>query len=330
MSWLRRLRNTLRPDASRTTSRASSPSILRSARINCAPKAERGRGDTPRPTAVRQRDRPGRTHPRCGYRALDGRLPPQRPVRGAHARRTPGFAAAVILTLALGIGANTAVFSAIDAVLLQPLPFPDGDRLMRLRQTQEKSAETNIAPIRLEDWNRLNSTFEAITGYLMEDVSETSGDLPERVRRRRWRRAFSRSGASRPRWDAASVPTSTAGGPSAVLISDRYWRRRFGADPNVAGQDVRIGSRRFRSSASCLRRFCFPIARWTCGSRADGRQARAGQVRQWYTGIGRLKPGVTLEQARANLAAVQAQLGEQYPETDSSIGVRSSRSRTSP
>jgi putative ABC transport system permease protein len=72
------------------------------------------------------------------------------------------------LTLALGIGANSAVFSAINAVLLQPLPFPDGDRLMRLMQKQDRSAETNIAPVRLEDWNRLNSTFEAITGYFVE------------------------------------------------------------------------------------------------------------------------------------------------------------------
>src|SRR4051812_38307639 len=97
--------------------------------------------------------------------------------------RTPGLAATVVLTLALGIGANTAVFSAIDAVLLQPLRFPHADRLMRLSQTQERSAETNIAPSRLEDWNRLNSTFETITGYYVEDESETSGDLPERIRR---------------------------------------------------------------------------------------------------------------------------------------------------
>jgi len=95
--------------------------------------------------------------------------------------RTPGFTVTVVLTLALGIGANSAVFSAIDAVLLKPLPFPDGDRLMRGTQLQG-SAETPIAPIRLEDWNRLGSAFEAITGYYTSDLSETSGDLPERLR----------------------------------------------------------------------------------------------------------------------------------------------------
>ena len=97
--------------------------------------------------------------------------------------RTPAFTATVVLTIALGVGANTAVFSVVNAVLLAPLRFPQGDRLMLLRQTRERSGETNIAPIRLEDWNRLNATFDAITGYYMEDASETSGDLPERIRR---------------------------------------------------------------------------------------------------------------------------------------------------
>ncbi len=98
-------------------------------------------------------------------------------------RKAPGLSAAVILTLALGIGANTAVFSAIDAVILRPLPFPQGDQLMTIEQhdTKGKSPVTFVAPTRLEDWNRLNHTFQAITGYYTEDESETSGSLPERL-----------------------------------------------------------------------------------------------------------------------------------------------------
>src|SRR6266446_10149794 len=89
-------------------------------------------------------------------------------------RKSPSFSVAVILTLALGIGANSAVFSAIDAILLRPLPFPDGDQLMELRQFNPKmqSPRTRLAPVRLEDWNRMNSTFQAITGYYTEDDSE--------------------------------------------------------------------------------------------------------------------------------------------------------------
>src|SRR5712672_2505225 len=94
-------------------------------------------------------------------------------------RKSPSFSVAVILTLALGIGANSAVFSAIDAILLRPLPFPDGDRLMRISQFNPKiqSPTIFVAPVRLEDWNRMNSTFQAITGYFADDSTETSGAL---------------------------------------------------------------------------------------------------------------------------------------------------------
>src|ERR1700722_10669840 len=98
-------------------------------------------------------------------------------------QRSPSFAAAVMLTLALGIGANIAVFSAIDAVVLRPLPFPNGDQLVRLDQhdLQGRDANRFVAPVRLEDWNRLNSTFQSISGYYLDDLSETSGPLPEKV-----------------------------------------------------------------------------------------------------------------------------------------------------
>src|SRR5580700_416402 len=99
-------------------------------------------------------------------------------------RKSPTFSATVILTLALGIGANSAVFSAIDAILLKPLPFPDADQLMRVDQYYNSKLATPVpfvAPVRLEDWNRLNSTFQALTGYYTEDVSESTGALPEKV-----------------------------------------------------------------------------------------------------------------------------------------------------
>src|SRR5262245_12035173 len=97
--------------------------------------------------------------------------------------RTPGFTLSVILTLGLGTGANTAVFAAIDAVLLRSLPFADGDRLVQVGQRRDRSSETLLAPVRLEDWHVSNATFDVITGYYTEDISETSGELPEHLRR---------------------------------------------------------------------------------------------------------------------------------------------------
>jgi putative ABC transport system permease protein len=237
--------------------------------------------------------------------------------------RTPGFAVAVILTLALGIGANGAVFSAVNAVLLQPLPFPDGDRLMRLGQIQQRSAENNIAPVRLEDWHRLNETFDAITGYYVEDVSETSGEFPERVRRASVAPRFVEVWRMPPaRGRGFTALEHSDAGPRAVLVSDRFWRVRLGADPDVLQRSVRIGSASFPIVGVMPGSFRFPdrdVDLWFPIA-LDNKYAQSRR-NTWYTGIGRMKPGVTVEQARANLIAVQTQLGKQYPDSDRELGV---------
>ena len=164
--------------------------------------------------------------------------------------RAPAFSAMAILTLALGVGANTAVFSAIDAVLLRPLPFPDGDRLVRLRQRDQKGSETNIAPIRLEDWNRLTTTFEAMTGYSTEDTSDISGEIPEMVRRASVApNFFPVWGIAPPLGGASSIPiivpatclqsssaTATGGGGLTAIRtrSARLYALRAGPSPSSA------------------------------------------------------------------------------------------------
>src|SRR5215467_1033623 len=95
--------------------------------------------------------------------------------------KSPAFSITVVLTLALGIGANTAVFSAINSVLLRPFPFPNSDRIVSIEQIHSKTPQPQIAPTRLEDWNRMNHTFEAISGYFTQDDTELSGDLPEKL-----------------------------------------------------------------------------------------------------------------------------------------------------
>jgi len=243
--------------------------------------------------------------------------------------RSPGFTSTVLLTLALGIGANSAVFSALNAVLLRPLPYPDADRLVRITQTQARTAETNIAPVRLEDWQRLSTAFDAMTGYYVEDVTDTAGDVPALVRR-----AF-----VAPRFvEVWGVPPAIgrgfrssehrAGGDtvrrtSTVLISDRYWRVRFGGDPHVLGRTVRLGTGSSEVIGVMPASFVFPdraVDLWFPVAMSP----RLQEVRTatWYVGIGRLKRGVTPEQAHANLAAVQASLAGQFPETDRDLGIQ--------
>jgi putative ABC transport system permease protein len=240
-------------------------------------------------------------------------------------RRAPGFSAAVILTLALGIGANSAVFSAINAVLLRPLPFPDGDELMLLKQinTRRKEPVSFVAPLRLEDWNRLNSTFQAITGYYTENDSETSGELPEKVTHAFVAPRFLQVWGIAPALGRDFTPEEEKfGGPNAVLISDGFWRRRFHADTGAVGKSVRFGSYSLTVVGVMPPSFLFPAhdaELWTPvpidSPYAGNRQST------WYTVVGRSKPGVSLAQARANIASVQNQIGNQFPKTDSDIAV---------
>ena len=240
-------------------------------------------------------------------------------------RKSPTFSTTVILTLALGIGANSAVFSAIDAILLRPLPFPDADQLMRVDQYNPKTRSPLhlVAPVRLEDWNSLNSTFQALTGYYSEDVSESTGPLPERITRAWVSPRFFQVWAVIPALGREFTPEEeTLNGPAAALISDRFWRRRFNADPAIIGKNLRLDGHLTPIIGVMPASFLFPNreADLWCPIPA-GLSYGPPRENNWFTVIGRLKPGVTVAQARANLATVQAQLGRQYPKTDAELSV---------
>ena len=240
-------------------------------------------------------------------------------------RKNPGFSVVVVLTLALGIGANSAVFSALDAVLLRPLPYPDGDALMRIHQLDAKaqSPETFVAPVRLEDWNRMNSTFQAITGYYLEDSSEISGALPEKMTQALVAPRFLETlGVAPALGRDFTLDEGHWGGPSAALISDGLWRRRFNGDPLVIGKKLRVGDWSYTIVGVMPPSFAFPLRTvdfWT----VSAPDAPVAQSREstWFNTIGRLKRDATPGQAQANLATVQAQLGKQFPKPDAELSV---------
>ncbi len=240
-------------------------------------------------------------------------------------RKSPTFSIAIVLTLALGIGANSAVFSALDAILLRPLSFPNADELMLMYQKDRKAKNPNsfVAPLRLLDWNRLNSTFQALSGWYTEDASETSGALPEKVREALVAPHFLQVWGVAPLLGRDFAPEEQHfGGPNAVLISDRFWRRRFNADSNVVGKRLRLEKYSITIVGVMPASFLFPdhdVDVWI----PNPMDAPYGQSRAstWFTVIGRLKPGVTVSQARADLNRVQAQLGRQYPKTDADLSV---------
>src|SRR5262249_28073329 len=134
--------------------------------------------------------------------------------------RTPAFTITVVATLALAIGANGAVFSALDAVLFKPLPFPNGERLMRLSQSVNDGPPGATAPVRVEDWNRLSSTFEAITGFFVEDVSDTTGETAEMVRRATVAPRFVEVWGVAPALGRGFVEEDHHGQPASAVISE--------------------------------------------------------------------------------------------------------------
>jgi putative ABC transport system permease protein len=240
-------------------------------------------------------------------------------------RKSPTFSLAVILTLALGIGANSAVFSAIDTIILKPLPFPNGDQLVAIYQHDSKGRDANhfVAPVRLEDWNRMNSTFQAISGYYTDDLSEISGPLPEKVTEALLAPRFLQvMGVSPMLGRDFTWQEEHWGGPDAVLISYRFWQRRFHADPAAIGKKLHVGSFYYTIVGVMPASFDFPnrdVDLWA-PSPPDAPYAVRRDA-TWFTVIGRLKPGTTLQQAKADLATVQSQLGKQFPKPDAELNV---------
>jgi putative ABC transport system permease protein len=238
-------------------------------------------------------------------------------------RKAPGFSLAVILTLALGIGANSAVFSAIDAIVLRPLAFPHGDELVRLYQhdAHGRDANTFVAPQRLEDWNRMATTFSGISGYYKDDLSELSGPLPEKVTEALVAPRFLGVLGVAPALGRNFVPEEEHwGGPDAVLISHAFWQRRFHGDPGAINRKLRVGSFSLTIVGVMPESFTYPdkdVDLWAPSAPDAPFAQRRDET--WFTVIGRMKPGVTLKQAAADLETVQQQLGKQFPKPDADL-----------
>lgn len=239
--------------------------------------------------------------------------------------RTPAFSIAIALTLAFGIGANAAVFSIVDAVLLKPLPIHEGERLLEIAQYEEQSRRTHIAPVRVADWDRLNHSFEAIAGYYTEDVADTHGELPERLKRAKVTPRFLDVwGASPALGRGFTAADHRFGSRRAVIVSDRYWRTRMNRDPQILNRTIRLDDQSFAIVGIMSPSFTFPDREvdWWFPEYVDAPYTQSRDS-GWFAGVvGRLKPTVTAERARVDLAIVQSQLGAQYPQTDGKLSIQ--------
>jgi putative ABC transport system permease protein len=219
------------------------------------------------------------------------------------------------------------VFSVVNGVVLRPLPFPDGDQLVALYEASPGHRERMnlVAPVRVEDWNRMAGTFAAISGSYSENMTETSGAEPERLDARRVMPRFFDVFQMPPLAGRTFVPDEERfGGSRAAVISEDLWGRRFARSPAAIGARLILGGVPYTIVGAMPRAFSTtPIDLWVpaqlSGGAATIREAR------FLGGVGRIKAGVTLADARGDLARVQTRLGELYPRTDKdwSVDVRS-------
>lgn len=232
--------------------------------------------------------------------------------------RRPGYSVTAILMLVLGIGATTTLFSVVDTILLKPLPYPNPDRLVTVMEASpsKNKKESLIAPGRLEDWNRLNHAFEAVSGNYTENVTDTSGAEPERLAGRRTSPRFFAVYGTAPLIGRTFVRQEEIdGGPAAAVISYGLWTRRYGQSTGVIGQRMVLAGKSYPIVGVMPKTFAAPSVDLWIPAQISPFLMRLREAR-FFSGIARMKPGITVQQAQADLALVQQQLGEQYPQSD--------------
>jgi putative ABC transport system permease protein len=232
--------------------------------------------------------------------------------------RRPGFTIAAVVILGAGIAATTGVFSIVDATVLKPLPYPAPDRLVMVMEANSAKSEATglLAPGRLEDWNRRNRSFVAISGSYADNVTETSGDVPERLAARRTAARFFAVYGVRPAIGRTFTPNEELdGGAAAAVISDGLWERRYQRRRDVLGRRLILKGQSYPIVGVMPPDFApNGVDLWLPAQPSPTMLAMRDA--RFLTGVGRMKRGVTIAAAQRDLARVQAELGREFPATD--------------
>ncbi|MGH9747203.1 MAG: ABC transporter permease [Candidatus Acidiferrales bacterium] len=247
--------------------------------------------------------------------------------------KNAGFTAIAVLTLALGIGANTAIFSVVNAELLRPLPFHDPGRLVRVGVTNSRTGwkfGTADYPD-FDDWRSQNKVFEKIAAYYENNFTLTGVASPVHLAGEIVSAdMFALLGAA-PEVGRAFLPAEDEANHFVVVLGDQFWRQQFGGDPGVVGRPITLNNRAYTVVGVMPAAFQFPLQRkpvsvWTTFSAdqvTDDSNPPMTKQRgaHFFDVIARLKPGVSLAQAQAAMDVISAGLANQYPDTNKYAGV---------
>jgi putative ABC transport system permease protein len=241
-------------------------------------------------------------------------------------RKNSGFAAVVVITLALGIGANTAIFSFVNAVILNPLPFPESSRLLVMSETTREGEQMSVSLLNFQDWRARAKSFEEIGGVRSVSFNLTGVEVPpQRLSGQAVTPNFFRILGVQPQLGRVFTEEDDKYGiPASVLISDSLWRTTFGTDPNIIGKRLDLGLTQFTVIGVLPAGFEFmrksdvwaPLGGWLKPNSAwFDRGNHMGIL-----ALGRLKSGATQAGAETEIRQIAAQLEKEYPATNTGNG----------
>src|SRR5215472_6277376 len=241
-------------------------------------------------------------------------------------RKSPGFTSVAILTLALGIGANTGIFSIVNAILLRPLPYPNPDRLVAVYNHTDSSGNSTFGYLDFLEWQRQNRSFVSLATYRRANFI-LSGARTEHVPGDLISAEFFEALGVRPLIGRTfNSGDDHLGSAPVALLGEGFWRRRYGAQPTVLGQAIILDGTAYTIVGIIPANFSFGGTEFFTGDA----YVPIGQSTDWSLrdrkmtyehGIGRLKPEVTLDQARADMSTVARHLAEEFPDTNKDSGI---------
>lgn len=243
-------------------------------------------------------------------------------------RRNPAFAVTAILLLALGIGANTAIFSVVNAVLLRPLPFQDSSRIMQIWHVPPAKSFPglslfSVSPANYLDWRSMNHSFEDMAAYGGTSFNVGGKERPESVQAAPVAPGFLSILRVQPILGRGFTPDDDRPGQGhVVLLGYALWRERYGADPSAVGQKIVLDGAPYTILGVMPRTFQFPSWAQLWTPLAWTSEKRAVRGNHNYLVVGRLKPGVDIRSAQAELSAISTRLERLYPEDDKGWGAK--------
>jgi putative ABC transport system permease protein len=236
--------------------------------------------------------------------------------------KSPGFTVVAVLTLALGIGANAGIFSFLDAALLKPLPYTDADRIMRVLEKPPKYPRNGISTLNFLDWQRQNTVFEFMAAQTGGVVTLTGYGEPVQLRSGRVSAHYFDIFSTEAVVGRTFAPDEDQlGKEHVVILSHALWESQFGADPKLVGRTIRLDGEPYTVIGVLAAGSSFDRAFNQIWLPLAFKPENMTRNFHWMVSFGKLKPGVTLQQARAQMDAIGARIAQAYPDSNKGWGV---------